>query len=605
MNTTTEPNTNLITRALQIDKKLTNEEFAQLAGFTPEEIKKIEIYWDPLFNHNWIYLSEDMILENLTNEQSKHAITNFYNRNLIPNYIEGTDYQLVTIAHEVVQFWCSFSKTKKSDTRGGSNKKYYMVTGDTYKHLLMSAKTEQGRQTRLYFLKIERTTIAMKDYLFSFSQREMQRTIENLSYQQRQIEHQAKSASLIKTYNNKRVVYVGCIKEIDGDQMIVKYGCTRAPLQNTVNRHQHTYNLFYFLFMIECDKHDLLERQIQSHSDLLSRHVSTYEGKTHKELLRLDKHFTIVHLEALINNLVTNHHTVISPKLALEQEKTKQNQELTKQNQELTKQKQYEFEMKKIEFEMMKFQSQLQHCTQLTTGNGSKSNAELPVNNYEESVNNDAESVDNDEESVDNDEESVDNDEESVDNDEELVNNYYESVDNDVESVDNDVESDNNDDESDDNDEESDDNDEESVDNTAESVNNGEPVNTDVESEEELIDNDVASINKDDEFVDNNDDGEPVNDELVNNNDVELDNEELVENNNNEDEIPIVVPVVIERQPRQYWTPEEDAFLRKAVTEFTENNQIQWRKIYTHYQRDFLAFGRSLRALANRYNRIF
>ena len=69
-----------IENALVDNKQLTEIDLARLMGFNEEEIRMISLYWNPVFNGSWIYLSEEMILEYLTNETKKNAISHFYER---------------------------------------------------------------------------------------------------------------------------------------------------------------------------------------------------------------------------------------------------------------------------------------------------------------------------------------------------------------------------------------------------------------------------------------------------------------------------------------------------------------------------------------------
>jgi len=158
----------IIKKALSLseDKQLTEIELAELMGFSSEEIAMIQVFWQYTFNRSWIYLSDEMILEYLTNDSSKYAIRDFYKRILLSNYIEGIDYIEVSKDNEVVKFWWANSLTNNSNRRVANNKKYYLVTGETYKHLLLQSNTEKGKQTRIYYLKVENLAITMKDYIF-------------------------------------------------------------------------------------------------------------------------------------------------------------------------------------------------------------------------------------------------------------------------------------------------------------------------------------------------------------------------------------------------------------------------------------------------------
>jgi hypothetical protein len=48
--------------------EVTPIELAQFIGFSKDELKMLDIFWNPTFNKGWIYLSDEIILDNLTNE---------------------------------------------------------------------------------------------------------------------------------------------------------------------------------------------------------------------------------------------------------------------------------------------------------------------------------------------------------------------------------------------------------------------------------------------------------------------------------------------------------------------------------------------------------
>lgn len=169
---------------------------------------------------------------------------------------------------------------------------------------------------------------------------------------QRKVENEIKSTTLIENYLNKSVVYIGTVKEMDNKNVnndnskIVKYGITRC-VKDTLDRHRKSYgDQFYFNYMIECAYKDFVERRLQTHNDLVSRHVKEFDGKKCNELLRLDKHFTIDNLIQIIKTFKESMESTYDREIELEREKTKQMQI----NLEL---KRMEFELKKIELQML------------------------------------------------------------------------------------------------------------------------------------------------------------------------------------------------------------------------------------------------------------
>jgi hypothetical protein len=163
---------NFVTNALQNtkNKPLTEEDLAKLMGFTDKEILMLKLYWDPCFNKSWLYLSDELILENLTNDNGKTAIANFYTRILIPNYEENSDYKQVTIDNKIIKSWLTTMLTTNSNYKPASNKKYYLVTGESYKCMLMASKAKKGKETRKYYIKVEGLANTMTKYIFAYMQ---------------------------------------------------------------------------------------------------------------------------------------------------------------------------------------------------------------------------------------------------------------------------------------------------------------------------------------------------------------------------------------------------------------------------------------------------
>jgi len=66
------------------------------------------------------------------------------------------------------QLYSPLGVSKKSETRGGGLKKYYIISGETIKMILMTVRTAEGEKVRRYYLNIERLakfiTKAVSDY---------------------------------------------------------------------------------------------------------------------------------------------------------------------------------------------------------------------------------------------------------------------------------------------------------------------------------------------------------------------------------------------------------------------------------------------------------
>jgi phage anti-repressor protein len=179
-----KPN-NIISIALEQtkNKQLTEFEFAKLMGFNQNEIKMLELYWNPVFNKSWIYLSDDLILENLTDEKNETSIRNFYNRILLKgDYIENIDYKEVKANDNIIKSHRSILNDENLNLKPGNRKKFYIVTGECYKCLLLSSRAKKGKEMRLYYIKVETLANYMKDYMFACFQKQKEYEIEIVLY---------------------------------------------------------------------------------------------------------------------------------------------------------------------------------------------------------------------------------------------------------------------------------------------------------------------------------------------------------------------------------------------------------------------------------------
>ena len=70
-----------------------------------------------------------------------------FNKRILNTYEEGIDYKQVSVNHELI-FFCSPNLASKKTRKPAYNKKYFIVTGEAYKCMLMNSKTIKGKETR-------------------------------------------------------------------------------------------------------------------------------------------------------------------------------------------------------------------------------------------------------------------------------------------------------------------------------------------------------------------------------------------------------------------------------------------------------------------------
>ncbi len=162
--------------------EITNQQLAEYFNFTENEAKLLDLFWEPAFNGSWIYLSPEMIKDNMGYKQVSH----FYKDVLYKQYTENIDYMAITKEDPLVEFYEKnreipneeiFLLKKKIHT-GGKPKKYYKITGKTFKKMLMKCGTKKGDEICEYYLKIEQLAIFMKEYTNELSKHLLQKQLE-------------------------------------------------------------------------------------------------------------------------------------------------------------------------------------------------------------------------------------------------------------------------------------------------------------------------------------------------------------------------------------------------------------------------------------------
>lgn len=138
-------------------------------GFNNEQLQMLDLFWEPAFNKSWMYVSEEMVSEHMGFKKTKDMMTNFYKQTMIPSLVKNVDYREVTGDDPIVTaYYYSFLKTNIiQGSKPGRPKKYYIISGEAFKQLLMLANTKQGKATRLYYLKVEELAVEMTQILQS------------------------------------------------------------------------------------------------------------------------------------------------------------------------------------------------------------------------------------------------------------------------------------------------------------------------------------------------------------------------------------------------------------------------------------------------------
>ena len=166
-----ERSTEIVRRSLEIAHKIdlmkpiTPFDIARASGFNDAEMATMRMFMDPVFNEGRVYLSRGFIAKYLIGGSDK-GINVYYRDVLCAKYQLGRDYfildpndstdkQLID-SYENIGIEISIPKTQSTNTRGGSNKRYYAVSCDCLKDLIMRSSTALGTQLRAHLIRIEK-----------------------------------------------------------------------------------------------------------------------------------------------------------------------------------------------------------------------------------------------------------------------------------------------------------------------------------------------------------------------------------------------------------------------------------------------------------------
>lgn len=133
----------------------------------------VDEFWNSTANSNeptkWIYLSDkriDMIFDNDKRHDRNRSCYNLLTNNKNQLFTENIDYKLVDKNHELIQ---------SNDRR---NRKYYIVTTDCFKKLLLKANTKYSDKIYDYYMAVERLLWQYTQYQYQYQQKEQHKVTE-------------------------------------------------------------------------------------------------------------------------------------------------------------------------------------------------------------------------------------------------------------------------------------------------------------------------------------------------------------------------------------------------------------------------------------------
>lgn len=236
-------------------------ELAKLANFNDEEIEFVKLFWEPAFNKSWIYLTKSMVVDWMGYADSKDTMYNFYTKNLVKNYEENVDYKQVDKDDEIVKESHSYLKTNE---KPGNRCMFFLITGECLKTLLMSAKTERGKQVRRFYIKTENLVVTMFEIVKKQQQimyeEKLQEKIKELEYSKKEtltLKNEIKNNTMFKPNG---YVYLATSK------LYARNNIFRLGRTISLNKRMRKYQInrvdddaFYYAFIYKTSEMEILE----------------------------------------------------------------------------------------------------------------------------------------------------------------------------------------------------------------------------------------------------------------------------------------------------------------------------------------------------------
>ena len=211
-----------------------------------------------------------MVVDWMGYKESRSTMSEFY-KILKGNYEIGIDFKEVDKNDDLVLFGCSGNFLSTQNLGGGQNKKYYVITDERLKALLLSAKTAKGKSIRKYYIKTENLVPIMFEVIKVQEQMILKHQLE---IKDKELQDQAKllENANIKTLDLKSEIKNSEIFREDGyiylttTKQYARYNVFRLGRTMNLNRRLQHYEIGrvqddkpYYVYVFKTANHELTE----------------------------------------------------------------------------------------------------------------------------------------------------------------------------------------------------------------------------------------------------------------------------------------------------------------------------------------------------------
>ena len=276
---------------------------AKYNGFTDTELDMLKMFWDPVFNDGWLYLSKIII----TDIMGYKKVSDFYNTILRMDYIKNIDYKEINKDSELIKLNIEIPNAilkslGKSKHTGGKAQKYYAITGETYKKMLMKCRTKKGDSICNYYIKIEKLAMFYQKYTTELYKYIANEQSKQLKHQENKMLNLTEFVEVAQELKTDEIFYIATTDSY-ARQHRFEYGGIKNI--NDIKSRLSTYNtgraegdLFYYVKIFKCHKYSHIESCIEM---LIKSFKDKKNAK--KEMV----HMYYNNFVELVNFILTNH----------------------------------------------------------------------------------------------------------------------------------------------------------------------------------------------------------------------------------------------------------------------------------------------------------
>ena len=249
-------------------KEPTIDIIAKYNGFTDTELDMLKMFWDPVFNDGWLYLSKIII----TDIMGYKKVSDFYNTILRMDYIKNIDYKEINKDSELIKLNIEIPNAilkslGKSKHTGGKAQKYYAITGETYKKMLMKCRTKKGDSICNYYIKIEKLAMFYQKYTTELYKYIANEQSKQLKHQENKMLNLTEFVEVAQELKTDEIFYIATTDSY-ARQHRFEYGGIKNI--NDIKSRLSTYNtgraegdLFYYVKIFKCHKYSHIESCIE------------------------------------------------------------------------------------------------------------------------------------------------------------------------------------------------------------------------------------------------------------------------------------------------------------------------------------------------------